>query len=59
MVVIQFILMMLIPLGVTIYLLNFARWMKSRGHRRGATGAYLIAALTFCLTALASYLGVR
>jgi hypothetical protein len=33
---------MVIPLGITLYSLNYIRWMWRRGARRGAAGAFLI-----------------
>jgi hypothetical protein len=50
--VFNFMILMLVPTGVTIYVINFARWMRRRGHHTGAVGAYLIAVLTFFIAAV-------
>lgn len=55
----KFIYLMLIPIGITIYTLNFGHWMRRRGNIIGAMGAYVIAILAFCLAAVVAYRGVH
>lgn len=43
--------LMLVPLLVSIYTLNFGRWLARRGYGWGALGVYLLAALTLALPA--------
>jgi hypothetical protein len=38
--------LMVVPLLVSIYTLNFGRWLARRGYGWGALGVYLLAALT-------------
>lgn len=37
---------MLLTLGVTLYTVNYGRWMWRRGHPGGALGLWLLAAAT-------------
>ncbi|MEW6523799.1 MAG: hypothetical protein AB1445_09565 [Bacillota bacterium] len=39
------------PLLVSIYTLNFGRWLGRRGYRRGALGVYLLAILALAVPA--------
>lgn len=43
--------MLLTPLGISIYTINFGRWMAKRKIRSGAIGAYVIAVIAFGLSA--------
>jgi hypothetical protein len=42
---------LLIPLGMTIYTINFGRWMGRRKHKAAAFGAYLISVVAMGLSA--------
>lgn len=44
---------LLIPLGITLYTINFGKWMAARDHKSGAIGAYLVAALSIGVTVVA------
>jgi len=44
-----FAILIVVPLLVSIYTLNFGRWLARRGYGWGALGVYLLALLTLAL----------
>lgn len=48
-------LQMVIPVGVTIYTVNFGRWMAGKGNRPGAYGAYALAIIALVLSAVSLF----
>lgn len=42
-------LQLVVPVMVTIYTVNFGRWMSRRKHHMGAIGAYAVAAVSMLL----------
>lgn len=46
----KFGLVMLIPLGVSIYTINFGRWMQAKRLILAAVSAYVLAVATFGLS---------
>lgn len=40
--ILQFVVVMIIPLAISIYVFNFARWLWRQGNRMGGVGAYII-----------------
>jgi len=53
MVTTQRLLVMLVPVSVAIYTISFGIWAWRNGHRRGAVGVMVIAALVLVLPVLA------